>query len=194
METAKNFVLIQFNDWARNIGLISYNTGTFYSQFGKFSWSFVSPSYVTTLTRFNKSNIVQGFVIADILIGNRIDLKTIQFFIQKIDVVKKLKGLPNFLPFLIIDEIELETLRCLKKKGIILGFVDQLFGSEYKELLKSLINTITNAGAILKKNPQAYLNLIEKLDKLVEGLIEKSKDIPSKKFKDILRKYYLKEI
>lgn len=169
VETAKNFVLIQFNDWARNIGLVSYNTGTFYSQFGKFAWSFVSPSYVTTLTRFNNSNIVQGFVIADILIGNRIDLKTIQFFIQKIDVVKTLRGLSNFLPFLIIDEIEIETLKYLKGKGIILGFVDQLFGSEYKELLKSLINTVTNAGAILKKNPQAYLNLIEKLDKLVGG-------------------------
>ncbi len=169
VEAAKNFVLIQFNDWARNIGLISYNTGTFYSQFGKFSWSFVSPSYVIPLARFNNSKIMQGFIIADILIGNKIDLKTIQFFIQKIEVVKKLKRLANFLPFLIVDEIDLETLKFLKRKGIIIGFVDQLFGSEYKELLKSLINIVTNAGAILKKNPQAYLDLIEKLDKIVGG-------------------------
>ena len=169
VETAKNFVLIQFHDWTRNIGLTSYNTGTFYSQFGKFSWGFVSPSYVTTLTRFNNSNITPGFVIADILIGNKIELSAIQFFIQKIDTVKTLKGLSNFLPFLIVDEIELETLKYLKGKGVILGFVDQLFGTEYKELLKSLINTVTNAGAILKRNPDAYLNLIEKLDKLVGG-------------------------
>lgn len=44
-----------------------------------------------------------------------------------------------------------------------------MFGDTYKDLLNSLTNLVTNAGAILKKNPEAYLDLIIKLNKLVDG-------------------------
>ncbi|GAA4321433.1 hypothetical protein GCM10023115_48970 [Pontixanthobacter gangjinensis] len=169
IETAKNFVLIQFSDWARKIGLTSYNTATFHSQFGLFSWSFVSPSYVSTLTNYKNKKINPGFIVADVLVGNKPNKENVNFFIQKIEILKQIKGLPQFLGFLIVDDIDLETLNRLKDKGIIVGFVDKLFGDEYKELLQSLITTVTNAGAILKTNPEAYLDLITKLNKLVEG-------------------------
>ena len=70
LEIVENFLLNQLNDWARGIGLTSYNTATYYSEFGKFSWAYVSPSYVSTLVKYNKGNIVPGFVVADVLIGN----------------------------------------------------------------------------------------------------------------------------
>lgn len=57
----------------------------------------------------------------------------------------------------------------MKSQGVVIGFVNELFGENYKELLNSLINLVTNAGAILKKNPEAYLDLISKLNKLVDG-------------------------
>lgn len=169
IETAKNFVLMQFNDWARKIGLTSYNTAKFHSQFGLFSWSFVSPSYVSTLTKYRNGRVDPGFIVADVLVGNKPNKETVNFFIQKIGILKQIKGLPNFLAFLIVDDIDLDTLSLLKEKGIIVGFVDKLFGDEYKELLQSLITTVTNAGAILKTNPEAYLDLITRLNKLVEG-------------------------
>lgn len=169
IETARNFILIQFSDWIRNIGFTSYNTAKYHSQFGKFSWTFVSPSYVTTLVKFNNGKIIPAYIVADILIGNKINIKDVEFFTKKIAILKKLKGLPNFLPFLIVDDLPLKTLKYLKEKGIVIGFIDQLFGSHHKELLKTLINTITNAGAILKKNPEQYLDLMSNLTKLVEG-------------------------
>lgn len=47
--------------------------------------------------------------------------------------------------------------------------VKELFGEGYVELLKNLINTITNAGVILRKEPDKYIDLMQKLTKLVDG-------------------------
>lgn len=169
VEVAKNFLLIQFNDWARKLGIISYNSSKFHSDFGNYQFNLVSPTYIASLTKQTDSSIIPAFLIADILVGNVINSSDVDFFISKINSLKAYKNLPRFIPFLIIDNIELEALNKLKANGIIIGFTEQLFGSEYKNLLDSLINLVTNAGAILKKNPEAYLDLINKLDKLVDG-------------------------
>lgn len=169
VEIAKNFILLQFNDWARKIGMISYNSSKFHSDFGNYQFNLVAPSYIASLTKFSSNTIIPAFVIADILIGNTIHGSDVDFFINKINVLKSQKNLANFIPILIVDSIENEALNKLKSNGIIIGFTEQLFGSEYKDLLDSLINLVTNAGAILKKNPEAYLDLMNKLNKLVDG-------------------------
>lgn len=169
IDLAKNFLLIQFNDWTRKIGLVSYNASKFHSEFGKYQFNFVSPSYVASLTKVTKDSIVPAFVVADILIGNTINENQVEFFINKIRVLKFQKGLAKFIPFLIVDSIDTKALNKLKSEGIVIGFINELFGNKYTELLNSLINLVTNAGAILKKNPEAYLDLIIKLNKLVDG-------------------------
>lgn len=169
VEIAKNFILLQFNDWARKIGIISYNSSKFHSDFGNYQFNLVAPSYIASLTKFSSKKIVPAFVIADVLIGNVINANDVEFFLNKISALKSQKKLANFIPFLIVDSIENEALIKLKAQGVIIGFTEQLFGSEYKNLLDSLINLVTNAGAILKKNPEAYLDLVNKLNKLVDG-------------------------
>ncbi|WP_271406478.1 hypothetical protein [Tenacibaculum soleae] len=169
LDVAKNFILIQFNDWTRKIGLVSYNSSKFYSEFGKYQFNFVSPSYVGTLPKNNKTNLIPGFVVADILIGNIVNENQIDFFLNKIKAIKYQKNSSNFIPFLIVESIDTKSLNKLKSQGVVIGFVNELFGENYKELLNSLINLVTNAGAILKKNPEAYLDLISKLNKLVDG-------------------------
>jgi hypothetical protein len=47
--------------------------------------------------------------------------------------------------------------------------IKELFGRDYSELLKNLINTVTNAGAILKAEPEKYLQMMDKLTKLIDG-------------------------
>ena len=169
IEVAKNFLLIQFSDWSRKIGLVSYNSSTFHSLFGNYQFNFVAPSYIASLTKRTKEAIVPAFVVADILIGNVINESQVNFFVTKIDALKQQKQLAKFIPFLIVDSIDTKALNSLKSKGIVIGFADELFGQNYKELLNSLINLVTNAGAILKRNPDAYLDLISKLNKLVDG-------------------------
>lgn len=169
IEVAKNFLLIQFNSWARKIGLVSYNSSKFHSEFGKYQFNFVAPSYIGSLTKRKPKSIVPAFVFADLLIGNKITEQQIEYFINKIDVLKYQKNTPNFIPILIVDELELDALNKLKANGVVIGFTNELFGDSYKDLLNSLINLVTNAGAILKKNPDAYLDLMGKLNKLVDG-------------------------
>ncbi|RED91409.1 hypothetical protein [Marinoscillum furvescens] len=170
IEVAKNFLLIQFNDWSRKIGLTSYNTSVFHGEFGKYQFNFVSPTYVGSLPKFSvKKKIVPGFLIADVLIGNTVTEKEVEFFINKLKTLKYQKQIASFIPFLIVESIDPKSLNLLKSEGVVIGFVNELFGEKYKELLNSLINLVTNAGAILKKNPEAYLDLISKLNKLVDG-------------------------
>lgn len=169
LEVVENFIAEQFNDWSRSIGLTSYDSAKYYSEFGKFLWTFVSPSYVSTFVKYNKEKLVPGFVVADILIGNRNTMDNIAFFVNKVEILKNIKTMPTFVPFLITDVLELDALEFLKKKGVIIAFTDKIFGTGYTELIKSLINSITNAGAILKNNPSDYLKLIDSINKLVVG-------------------------
>lgn len=169
IEVAKDFLLIQFNDWTRKIGLVAYNSSKFYSSFGNYQFNFVSPSYVGSLPVRKKDTIVPGFIVADILIGNVITESQIEFHINKIKTLKYRNNVANFIPYLIVDSIDTQALNALKAEGIVVGFVNELFGENYKELLNSLINLVKNAGAILKRNPNAYLDLMIRLNKLVEG-------------------------
>jgi hypothetical protein len=169
IETAKNFLLTQFSNWAKTIGLSSYNTGSFYSEFGKFQWGFTSPSYINSLTAIKNEKLIPAFLLADVLIGKEASEEDISFFIEKIKILNAQKNISKFIPFLIVDSLTPEALSTLKKNGVVIGFVNKLFGYEYGDLLKALITTITNAGAILKKNPEAYLELITKINKLVDG-------------------------
>lgn len=169
IETAKNFVLAQFTSWARSIGLVSFNTAQYYSEFSKFQWAFTSPSYIKSLTKYRKEKLTPAFVLADILIGKDAGEQDVAFFIEKVLIVTAQRNSAHILPFLIVESVTAEALKKLKENGIIVAFVNKLFGNEYQHLLQALINTITNAGAILKKNPDDYLNLIQKINKLVDG-------------------------
>lgn len=170
VEVAKNFLLIQFNDWSRKIGFASYNASKFHSEFGKYQFNYVSPTYVGSLPKYSSNNkIIPGFLVADILIGNTVSQSKVEFFINKIKALKFQRNLANFIPFIIVESIDTSSLNLLKSEGIAIGFVNELFGEKYKDLLNSLINLVTNAGAILKKNPEQYLDLISKLNKLVDG-------------------------
>ncbi|WP_157373350.1 hypothetical protein [Algoriphagus terrigena] len=172
VELARKVILQQFDDWAKKINLTSFNTGKYNSEFGKFQWGYTSPSYVHPLRRFKRKGKVEpGFILADALIGNITKLDEVSFFIEKTEVLKKQKGIFPFMPFLLVEIVDKDALDALKQKGVMVGFIDKLFGTEYIELIKSLIQVVENAGAILKKNPDRFLDLMKKLSKLVDGKV-----------------------
>lgn len=107
--------------------------------------------------------------MVDVLIGNLTTLKEVDFFIQKIDAIRASNPSLKLFPALILDGIELTALNKLKKTGVLIATVRELFGESYNELLKNLINTITNAGAILKTTPEKYITLMNQLTKLING-------------------------
>jgi hypothetical protein len=169
IELARMVVLNQFAEWARGIGMVSYDSVKTDSEFGKLQWGFTGPSYITGITQQGKDKVRPAFVVADVLVGREADLDDVYFFLQKIEILKHQRNASNFLPYLITQGVQEDAFRELKRRGVITASVNKLFGNEYLELLKSLISTITNAGAILKTNPEAYLKLITQIEKLAGG-------------------------
>lgn len=166
IEMIKDNILEHFDSLAKNIGLVSYNTGEFFAEHGKFLWAYKGVSAITGL----KQNNDNGFLLADIIIGKRIAEKDIDFFVKKIKHIQSFKNSSRLIPFLLVDNLSKNALQMLKENGIVVGFIGELFGQKYAETLKELISILNNAGASLKKSPEKYLELIKQLKKYNEGL------------------------
>jgi hypothetical protein len=167
IELIKDNILSDFNSLTKNIGLISYKTGKPFSEFGKFRWGFKGVSNVTGLMQNDKN----GFLLADIIVGAPLYQNDIDFFIQKLKYIQSFKNASKIIPFLLVDNLDKEALLALKKNGIVVGFINELFGQKYADTLQELITILNNAGASLKKSPEQYLNLIKQLKKYNEGLV-----------------------
>ena len=122
IEVARNFIANQFMDWSRKIGLTSYHSGQTNGEFAKFQWAYTSPSYAGTITTGTKTGLQPGFIIADILIQSKAGVDDVSFFIEKVATLRALKGLPRYLPFLIIESATDDALQLLKKNGVVVGF------------------------------------------------------------------------
>jgi len=166
IELIKEDILNNFKSLTKNIGLISYNTGENFAEFGKFKWAFKGVCPIQALKENNKF----GYLLADILFGHPIYEDDVTFFIEKIKTIQSFKKSSRVLPFLIVDDIDTNALKLLKKNGIVIGFIKELFGNKYAETLKELVTVLNNAGASLKKDPNKYLDLISELKKYNQGL------------------------
>lgn len=167
IEIIKEDILNHFHEMIRNLGIISFNTGELFSEYGKFRWSFKGVSYLRGLV----INTKPGFVLADILFGKEILKKDIEFFIEKLNHVQSFKNAPKVIPFLIVDDLHKDALKELKKNGVAIGFIKELFGDKYAMALRELVSVLNNAGASLKTQPNKYLELIGELKLYNETLI-----------------------
>lgn len=166
IELIKEDILNNFNSLTKNIGLISYNTGENFAEFGKFKWAFKGVCPIHALIENNKF----GYLLADILFGHPIFENDVIFFIEKLKTIQNFNKRSRVLPVLIVDDLETSALKLLKENGIVVGFIKELFGNKYAETLKELVTILNNAGASLKKDPDKYLDLISELKKYNQGL------------------------
>ncbi len=167
IELIKDNILSDFNNLARNTGLVSYNTGEMFGEFGKFRWGYKGVCPIMGL----KNNDKFGFVVADILLGKPFYKKDVLFFDEKIKHIQSFKNASRIFPILLIDNLDKEALLFLKQRGIMIGFIKELFGEKYANTLNELVTILNNAGASLKENPDKYLELINELKIYNEGLV-----------------------
>lgn len=168
IESIKDNILVNFHSMVKNTGMISFNTGEMFGEYGKFRWAFKG---VSTITGLISNGGKPGFLLADILFGVNIRKEDVQFFIEKIKSIQSFNNAPKIIPFLIVDDLDKEALIELKKHGIVVGFIKELFGEKYAEALKEMVAILSNAGASLKSNPNKYLDLIAELKKFNETLV-----------------------
>jgi hypothetical protein len=170
VKIAKKQVMKNFTDWAGRINLTSWKKSCTIDkipEFFKFQWSFTSPCYLKGLTAFRKDNkIVPGFIIADILIGRKVSLEDADYLIKKIEILEQQKNARPYIPILLCENLHPAALKALKGKGIMVGFIRELFGSEYAETLTILMETITNANDIINSDPEKFFVLQSRLSKL----------------------------
>lgn len=167
IETIKEDILSSFESLMKNMGMISFNTGEQFAEYGKFRWSFKGVSYLRGLV----VNSNPGFVLADILFGHQIQKQDVLFFIEKLNHIQSFKNASKVIPFVIVDDLHPEALALLKSNGVAIGFIKELFSNKYAEALKELVAVLSNAGASLKTTPNKYLELIEELKIYNETLI-----------------------
>ena len=168
IEQIKHNVLEHFASLQRNIGMVSFETGELLAEYGNFRWGFKGVSPVIGLRKRKEL----GFILADILIGRPIHLRDVQFFTAKLGTIMSYNNAPRLIPYLIVDNMHPAALHHLKEKGIVVGFIDELFGEKYAELLKELISLLKRAGESLNgEHPDKYLDLIRDLRKYNSGLL-----------------------
>jgi hypothetical protein len=73
------------------------------------------------------------------------------------------------------DSLDHEAMMWLKENGVVLGFIKELFGAKYAEILNDLITVLANEGASLANDPNKYLELIAELRKYNDGLLKNIK-------------------
>lgn len=169
IEISKKLILQHFETWSKNIGLVSFKKGKNNHIVGGFQFAFTAPTYIDGLIGYNNKQKKPGFLVADILIGNITDEDAISFFIRKLAAIKASNPTLKLFPVLLVDGISVKALNQLKSNGVLVASIKELYGKDYSELIKNLINTVTNAGAILKTEPEKYLSLMSKLTKLIDG-------------------------
>lgn len=167
METIKEDILSHFHSLLRNTGLVSFNAGELFGEFGKFRWGFKGASYVRGIV----NNKQPGFVLADILFGRQVYKDDVLFFIEKLNHIQSFTNSSKVIPFLIVDNVHPLALTELKKNGIAIGVLKELFGEKYAEALNELVSILNNAGASLKDQPEKYLELIGQLRTFNETLV-----------------------
>lgn len=167
IEVIKDDILSHFHKIMKNTGLISFNKGEIFAEYAKFRWGFKGPSYVRGLVENGKS----GYILADILFGREFYKEDIMFFIEKLNHIQSFKNAPRIIPYLIVDNLHPEALAELKNRGIVIGFISELFGEKYAQALNELAAILNNAGANLKSHPNKYLQLIDELKVYNETLI-----------------------
>lgn len=78
-------------EWARRNGMASYNKIAIRGddaplQVGQFLWDLTGPSYLLPMARGKKR---QGFLVADVFAGARLDVQHIAYFIRKAQIYSK---------------------------------------------------------------------------------------------------------
>jgi len=180
----KLYVLDNFKNQAKNIGLVSYDSAELFGEHGNFRWAFKGISPLNGL----KQGKDFGFVIADVLLGRPTRKKDLDFFIKKLEIIKTYKNASRVMPILLVDNLDHEGFMYLKEKGIVVGLIGELFGQDYAKTLNDLITVLTNAAASLANDPNKYLNLITELRKYNEGLL---KNMKGTLFEYVAGHYYL---
>lgn len=167
--STESVLLRAVKDWARNLGLVSYNKVTIRDEaeelprVGTFNWDLAGPSYLAPLVQWDQaaSSIKQGYLVCDILLGVNVELYQLKPFVNKCLTLRSLPKVGRSLQMFVADGFTPESFALAKENGIIPATTIQLFGQDVAKALRELTdvlksafvteNTLNNVTAIFNK-------------------------------------------
>ena len=171
--TVQRILLDAVADWARKLGMASYDKiaireqGHKLPQFGTHAFDLVAPSYLSPIVRYVDGKLKPGFLVADVYIGE-LDKAATQTFLRKCESSRALRKLRPFLPLIIADGFHPDAFGELRARGIIATNPSAIFGRDVARGLAGLLETLRNASAIAANEPEVIGDLFSQL-RHIEG-------------------------
>lgn len=172
IEIVENIVLEVYKNWLTKTAFASFGKVKLRSldldqpKVGQFEWCLSAPSYTATIAKRTKTGPQPGFIAADIILGRKLDLADISYFINKWEAFSFQRKKVSFQPFLIADSVSPDALSELRKKGCILAFPEIFLGQEAAASLRELIPLIKNAAIAVTKDPDKVFEQLKRVAKL----------------------------
>lgn len=170
-DLAEKVILDGVREWARRLGLASYNKIAIRGEpelkpIGQFSFDLAGPSYLLPLKRGAGR---PGFFIADVFAAGPLDEFQIRYFIRKAEALHASMGGATVLPLLVADSFTGNAATAAHSAGIILATPSSLFGKRVGSALKTLLSTLNSAArSAASDKPDKILGLLNDLSE-IEG-------------------------
>ncbi|MGS1033515.1 hypothetical protein [Burkholderia glumae] len=144
----EELLLTAVKDWARNLGLVSYNKvairdhGDKQPRVGTFSWDLSAPSYLGALLQWDGGKAKSGFLVCDVLLGVNVSADELQPFVNKCATLRSMPKVGRCLQFFVADGYQPDALALAKQNGIVPATTETLFGIEVASALRNLADIL----------------------------------------------------
>lgn len=169
----ENVLLDAIRAWAMKMNMASpgktrIRNETPTPQLSTCKFDLCGPCYLWPIRRFSDGKIVQGFFVADVVVGAELKVQEVAAFLRKCTLLGHLPKIGRFLPMLIADGFTPEALRECRSAGVITTRPDTLFGRDIARALGELLQTLSNSAAVAAVNPNRIEELFSSLS-AIEG-------------------------
>jgi hypothetical protein len=172
---AEKVTLLAVKDWARNLGMVSYESvetredegRDTLPKVGTFNWDLAGPSYLFPMRTYSSTNLKPGFFVCDLALNGWISSDDIGAFLHKCATLRSLPKVGKCLQVFVAEAYQIEAFALLKSEGIIPATTESLFGRDVAVALKNLCNVLSDT-AKLTESPEALDKIFNDLSR-IEG-------------------------
>lgn len=152
-------------EWARKIGLASYNTirirgDAELKPIGPFAFDLAGPSYLLPL---QGPGTRPGFLVADVFAEGMLGEAEVQYFIRKARMLRSTLTGVGVLSIIVAEAFTGAALKAGHAGGVMLATPKDLFGRRVGAAIASLLEVLKNAAAYASSSPERLTALLDSL-------------------------------
>lgn len=172
---AEKVTLLAVKDWARNLGMVSYDSvetrededRESLPKVGTFNWDLAGPSYLHPMRTYTSTALKPGFFVCDIALNGWISPDDIGAFLHKCVTLRSLPKVGKCLQVFVAEAYQTEAFAQLKSEGVIPATTESLFGHDVALALKNLCNVLNDTAKLIE-SPAALDKVFNDLSR-IEG-------------------------